>query len=53
MMRTPGLVLASASARQDAAGLVGHRHVQGDEIGACQQLVELDLGHAHFLGAFL
>jgi hypothetical protein len=50
MMRTPGLVLASASALRMFAGLVGHRHVQGDEVGACQKLVELDLGHAHFLG---
>ena len=30
----------------DVAGLVGQRRVQGDEIGAAQQVVELDLLHA-------
>ena len=37
---------------EDAACLVGHRHVQGDEIGLRQQLVQLNLGDAHFLRAF-
>src|SRR3546814_4183670 len=26
-----------------AAGLVGHRHMQGDDVGACQQGVQLHL----------
>jgi hypothetical protein len=42
MMRTPFLVLASARAR-DVLGLVGQRRVQRDEVGAREQLVELDL----------
>jgi hypothetical protein len=52
-MRTPFLVLARRSADRIFAGLVGDRHVQRDEIGAFQQLVELDLGHPDLLGAFL
>jgi hypothetical protein len=48
-----GLGLGQRLGIENAAGLVGHRHVQGDEVGACQQLVELDLGHAHFLGPLL
>ena len=43
MMRTPFLVLARFSRRQDVAGLVGQRRVQRDEVGAGEQLVELDL----------
>ena len=38
---------------ENAAGLVGHRHMQGDEIGLGQQLVELDLVDAHFLRPLL
>ncbi len=38
---------------EDVAGLVGKRHMQRDEIGLRQQLVELDLLHAHLLGPFL
>jgi hypothetical protein len=41
-IRTPFLVLASARAK-DVARLVGQRRVQGDEVGAREQLVELDL----------
>jgi hypothetical protein len=33
--------------RQDSAGLVGQRRVKGDEIGASEQLFELNLFHAH------
>ncbi|MNK69108.1 hypothetical protein D3C87_884880 [compost metagenome] len=36
---------------EDAARLVSHRHMQGDEIGLRQQFVELNLGDAHFLRA--
>ena len=39
-------------ARQDAAGLVGQRRVQRDEIGAAQQFVEFDPFDAHRHGAF-
>ena len=35
----------------DVAGLVGERGVQGDEIGAAQQVVELHLLHAQLHGA--
>ncbi len=45
------LCLCKGFGVQDAAGLVGQRHMQGDEIGLCQQLIELHLGHAHRLGA--
>ena len=38
--------------RQDVAGAIGQRHMQGDEIGAGQQLVQLDLFNAHFGGFF-
>ena len=38
-----GLGLRQRLARQDAARLVGQRRVQGDEVGAAQQFVELDL----------
>ena len=37
---------------QDVAGLVGQRRVQGDEVGAGEQLVQRDLFHAHIHGAF-
>ena len=36
---------------QDVAGAVGQRHVQGDEIGALEQLVKFDLFHTDFCGA--
>ena len=49
-MRTPFLVLASAAAIEDVARLVGQRRVQGDEIGAPEQLVELDLLDAELHG---
>ncbi len=51
MMRTPASS-GDVFPCRDAAGLVGHRHVQGDEVGARQQLVQLDLLDTHFLGAF-
>ncbi len=35
------------------AGLVGQRHVQGDEVGAVKQLIQFHLGHAHRLRALL
>ena len=38
--------------RQDVAGAIGQRHVQGDEIGAGQQLVEFDLFDLHLFGFF-
>ena len=37
----------------DVAGFVGQRHMQRDEIGALEQLVEFDLFHAHLQRAFL
>ena len=37
---------------EDVAGLVGQRGVQGDEIRACQQRIEIGLFHAHFHRAF-
>ena len=43
MMRTPCLHLGERRGVDDVAGLVGERRVQGDEVGAAQQLVELDL----------
>ena len=36
--------------RQDVAGLVGERRVQGDEVGAGQQVFQLQLLDAHFHG---
>ena len=47
------LGLGQVLARQDVAGLVGQRHVQGDEIGAGEKFVELDLGHAELLRALV
>ena len=41
MMRTPVFILASAFASMMRASL-GQRRVQGDEIGAREELVELD-----------
>ncbi len=38
---------------EDATRLVRHRHMQRDEIGAGEQIVQLDLLHTHFLGTFL
>ena len=43
MMRTPFFVLASALASMMLLRRVGQRRMQRDEIGARQQLVELDL----------
>ena len=43
MMRTPFFIFLSARGVDDVAGLVGERRVQRDEIGALEQLVELDL----------
>ena len=43
MMRTPFFIFASAAASMMLLGLVGQRRVQRDEIGALEQLVELDL----------
>ena len=43
MMRTPFLVLAMFSAERMLLRLRGHRRVQGDEVGAGEQIVELDL----------
>ena len=37
---------------QDVAGLVGQGGVQGDDLGAGQQLVQLDLFHADLDGPF-
>ena len=49
MMRTPFLVLARASADRMFWVSVGERRVQGDEIGAREKIVELDLLHADIL----
>ena len=38
---------------EDVAGLVGQRHMKGDEIGAGQQLIQLDLGDTHRARALL
>ena len=46
-----GLGLGQRLAGENAARLVGHRHMQGDEIGLGEQLVQFHLGDAHFLGA--
>ena len=46
------LGLGQVFAAQDVAGLVGQRRVQRDEVGACQQRVEIGLFHAHFDRAF-
>ena len=48
-----GLAAGNRPGRQDVAGLVGQRHVQGDEIGAGQQIIQFHLGHAKQPGAFL
>ena len=40
------LGLRKVLGRQDIAGLVGQRHMQGDEIGAVEQILQLDFGHA-------
>ena len=45
-----GLRLGDVVLAENAAGLVGHRHVQRDEISARQELVQLDLFDTHFLG---
>ena len=37
---------------EDVAGLVGERRVQGDEVGAHQEFLELNLVDAHGFGAF-
>src|SRR5438874_560776 len=37
------LGLAQRLARQDSASLVGERSMQGDEVGASEQLVQFDL----------
>jgi hypothetical protein len=47
MMRTPFFIARSLGG-DDVAGLVGQRRVQRDEIGAREQLVELDLLDAEF-----
>jgi len=47
------LGLGKVFRRQDVAGLVGQRHMQRDEIGAVQQLVQLDLGDPQSHGAFV
>ena len=38
---------------EDAARLVGHRHMQGDEVSLGKKLLQFDLGDAHFLGPLL
>ena len=38
---------------QDVAGLIGERDMQRDEIGPCEQLVQLDLFHLHLIGLVL
>ena len=47
-MRTPFLVRSRLSRLQDVARLVGQRRVQRDEIGAREQIVEIDLLDAQF-----
>ena len=47
MMRTPFLVLASVRG-EDVPGLLRHRHVQRDDVGAAQQVVQLHLLDAEF-----
>ena len=37
----------------DATRLVGHRRVQGDEVGAGEKIIELDLLDAQFFGALV
>ena len=39
-------------ARQDVAGRVGQRNVQGDEVSTCEQLVELQFLNTDFRSAF-
>ena len=53
MMRTPSFILAIAAGVDDVAGLVGQRRVQRDEVGAAEELVELDLLDAELGGALL
>ena len=48
MMRTPSFILAIAVGVDDVARLVGQRRVQRDEIGAPEELVQLDLLDAEF-----
>ena len=43
MMRTPSFILAIAAASMMFLRLLGQRRVQRDEIGAAEELVELDL----------
>ena len=53
MILTPLLVLRERLGVDDVAGAVGQRRVQGDEIGAGQQLVQLDLLDAEVDGPLL
>ena len=48
----PFLGLGQVLSRQDVAGLVGERGMQGNDIGAGQQVVQLNLLDAQFDGAF-
>ncbi len=51
MMRTPSFILAMASALMMLRGRVDQRRVERDEVGALEQLVELDLLDAQRLRA--
>jgi hypothetical protein len=53
MMRTPVLHLGDGSALMMLRVLSVSRRVQRDEVGAGEQLVELDLFDAEFFGALL
>ena len=45
--------LGDVLAAEDIGGLLGIGHMQGDEIGMGEQLLQLDLAHAHLLGLLL
>ena len=51
MMRTPGFVFARFSAERMLRVCAVKRRVQGDEIGARQEIVEFELFDAELLGA--
>ena len=48
-----GLEALDRLARQDVAGLVGERDVEGDEVGTGEERIELDLLDAHLVGLLL